>query len=211
LTQHILQVTEPGPLDMQAAAIALMYSRASIFKTLLARGVNPGTAYTPPYILQIWRPNNLVILNETDNQLLRLAVACYTKVTRDEDETLPLVELLLRDERCHQSGSLQDMLRVACEENDSKLAQLILQLTPIDPNIMISYEYMLSNYYHPILYAALNKCEVELAQVLIMCPRLKLSETLRSYIRKSITGEVNDSPYRLNFLVRVREELGIDA
>lgn len=210
LFEHILRVAEPGPLDVQAAAVALMYSRLTAFKVLLARGVHPGTAYTKPYILQIWRPNNLTIPSGTNNQLLRLAVACYIKVTRDEEETLPLVELLLRDERCHQNESLQNILRVAFDENDSKLAQLLLQLTPVDPNIMVSYEYMLSKHYHPILYAALNKGSIELAHVLIMCPRLKLSDRLRSYIQESISGGIDTSTY-LDFLVTVREELGIDA
>ena len=204
LTQHILQVTEPNPLEIQAAAIAIMHSRASIFKTLLVRGINPGTAYTPPYILQIWRPNNLVVLEGTDNQLLRLAVACYIEVARDEDETLPLVELLLRDERCHQNESLQVMLRIAFGANDSKLAQLLLYLTPVDPNIWISYEY-------PILYAALNTHDIEFAHVLIMCPRLKLIETMRSYLQESIGQVMDESTYRLTFLPRVREALGIDA
>jgi hypothetical protein len=180
LTRHILQVTEPGPLDAQAFLVATLHGRLAAVKALLAREVNPATAYTPLHLLKIWcpqltRPNphpeTDPLVESKQNQALCLVISAYLNFPENLGKIVPVIQLLLQDTRCH--SALQNILEVACQIPSSALVEMLLTLTPVDPNIIRQ---------PPVIVYALEQPYLPLAKVLAACPRLKLSDALRQYI-----------------------------
>lgn len=121
LAQHILQMTELGPLDGQSLTLSVMMGNAEIVRRLLQRGVDPVTNYTPKYILDIWYPQKMFIcdlfsddwwpdyaerfLGTTTHQTFYLA---YLKCRRAEE--MDVLKCLLRDERIRQMTPLKQIL-----------------------------------------------------------------------------------------------------
>lgn len=218
LTQHILQVTQSCPLDAQAFIIGTISGRLAAVKVLLSREVNPATAYTPLHILKIWYPQvkdsprhmeTLLLMESKQNQALCLAVAEYLNFPETSKELLwPLIQLLLQEERCH--SSLPDILRVACQVGSFDLIEMMLTLTPVDPNITVEHVGYESVNHLPLIVYALEELWFPLAKFLVTCPRLKLSDTLRQailHLECPVFEDVSQEIYE-QLMVKVREEIG---
>jgi len=130
LAQHILQVTEPGPLDGQALTLSVMMGNLETVQKLLQRGVDPVMNYTPKYVLDIWYPQKMFVydlfhddywprkvdalLETTIHQTFYLA--CLKHIQQKE---MNVLRYLLRDERIRQMTPLKQIIQddIIWEEN----------------------------------------------------------------------------------------------
>ena len=182
LSKHILNMTDPSPIDTQAAMVSALYGQVKIFKLLMERGVNPKTAYIPESVIDIWYDQPLSTDDETnprkDYQAFRLAIISYIYRGKYVG-TQSLIELLLPEE----GKLLQEVLELFIIHDCPSMVKMLLESTQVNPNIkVLSNEANFEDSLCPVLIFALNKRYLQLARVLVSSPRFQIRDTDREMI-----------------------------
>jgi hypothetical protein len=186
LAEHILNVTDSTPMDIQAAMVCAMYGQTHIFKRLLARGVDPKTAYMPESVLRIWSSGQPLGPDEfyagEDHQAFRLAVGAYIGAYisgRKTDQMEGLIKLLLPEE----GKVIQPAFELLCAHNCYSMVKIFLETTEVDPNIQVpSMDNDSETDFVPVLDWALGNEFFQLAKALVSSPRLQIREVHRKQI-----------------------------
>lgn len=183
LVEHILNVTDSTPMDMQAAMVCAMYGQTHIFKRLMARGIDPKTTNVPASVLRIWSgpnfyPSAAPFYAGVDHQAFRLAIGAYI----DGRKTLQveaLIKLLLPEE----GKIVQQAFEKLCINNCYSIVKIFLETTDFDPNIQVpSMDYNSEEDFIPVLVYALKRGYYQLAKVLVSSPRFQISQMNRTKI-----------------------------
>jgi hypothetical protein len=117
LAQHILRVTEPGPLEGQALTLSVMKRDVNIVRRLLQRGVDPVTNYTPEYILDVWYPHKEFVYSMYDDDYWPPYITPYLEATTHQTFHIAclageasVLKCLLQDNRIRQMTPLKQII-----------------------------------------------------------------------------------------------------
>jgi hypothetical protein len=200
LAQHILQVTEPSPIDAHALVLAALTHKPYIVKVLLSR-VDPVTSVIPRHVLNLWNPRKEIDMNLTQivqrdnierflrdegNQAFRLA--CISMVPHPNLPTYAQATLscLLADERVRTTAPLQGALEMAVRTSSTILLRFLLEKTDVNPNFEvvgpILREKLFETRRMPLIQAAFELGKISEAKLLAKCPRITVSKELREKI-----------------------------
>lgn len=201
LAQHILQVTEPSPIDAHALVLAAIAHNYRIVKILLSR-VDPVTSAIPFHVLKIWHPpraidmKNLAQVVQKDNivRFLRdegnesFRQACVSMVPHPYLPTYAQATLscLLADERVRTTAPLQEALEMAVKTSSTILLRFLMEKTDVDPNFEVNglliSEGRSETRRIPLIQEAFELGKIQEAKYLAECPRTKISFEFRRQI-----------------------------
>ena len=180
LAEHILNVTDSTHMDMQASIVCAMYKQTHIYKRLLARGIDPKTAYMPESVLRIWFgtdfcPEQDRFYEGKEYQAFRLAVGAYINGRNSQAEEL--IKLLLPEE----GKVIQKAFELLCTHNCYSMVKIFLESTNVDPNIQVPSNDP-ETAFVPVLIWALENSFFHLAKALVSSPSFHISNVNRKKI-----------------------------
>lgn len=203
LTQHILQVTDPSPMDAQALILAAATHTPSIVKFLLTR-VDPVTATIPRHVLFLWQPLKAIdmqniyqvvqrdhvnhFLEGEGNYAFRLACAAMVPEVNFPSFARMTLAHLLADERVRNTAPLQKALEMAVKSSARILLNFLLEETDVDPNIEVKMPVMnmlpgdFETKTVTLIDFALQFDQIQEARMLAQCPRTKVSESMQNLL-----------------------------